>query len=444
MSDDLWSKAIRAHREGDFSTASTLYQQVLQMVKDEENEEDYCVVLDHLARLSIDNGDDHVGLRRYKTLLKMQETVGNNQEIAKISRQISKIYERKDEILEAIRWAERAFEASETVWNRQQMAFSYHLMGIMYQRANMEVKSVSSLRKSQGIWEELSDDFGLYNSTMVLADVYEDQSNISACIKELRKCLRFLSGDQDIEDIARLHFRISSLYLQIDDQRNALIHLLGSFGRNYRLRSPAIKKEAKLIQQIRITLGENPFWAIVAPRLRKEGENRLRKMLDEFFPPTTQEQFDVTDTGSDTATSKEEARQNTPPQKEVKQFVEVALPKPKDVSLVEKDSEFDTTPDEIASEEFSQTQEVDNKSEEESESLPSAVVVNYEESEDVDYTENSFFMEEEEYFDLSELTSSRMALAKDDVKREFLWHFLSSLGGVFLALMIAKYLLILL
>ena len=60
MTEDLWSKAIRSHREGDFSTASALYQQVLQMVKEDENEEDYCIVLDHLARLSVDNGDDHV------------------------------------------------------------------------------------------------------------------------------------------------------------------------------------------------------------------------------------------------------------------------------------------------------------------------------------------------------------------------------------------------
>ena len=172
-----------------------------------------------------------------------------------------------------------------------------------------------------------------------------------------------------------------------------------------------------MIQKIRITQGEEQFWAIVAPRVRKEGEARLRKMLDEFFPPATQEVVEATSEGNEPLT--------------------VELPKP--IVEIVDEPEPDTTPDEVVSEEYSHTQEVFKQPEEKPIAAPESVVVSYEESEDVERTENSLFVEEApDPLIVSELTASRIKLAKDDVNRHFYMHFVASLGGVFLALMIAK------
>ena len=70
------------------------------------------------------------------------------------------------------------------------------------------------------------------------------------------------------------------------------------------------------------------------------------------------------------------------------------------------------------------------------------VEVTWEESEDVEHTENSRFVHEvSEHTGMSEMTAFRIEMGQYEIRRGFYMHFAASMGGVFLALMIAKLLL---
>ena len=292
---DIWTQAVRSHREGDFQTASQLYNEVLQDAELSEDQTSVMIVLSHMAKLSLDMDNDRDALRLFRRLLKMQEDIGDNKHISITLRNMAELYDKKDAFVEAIQSAERALAVAERVWNRPQMAASYHLLGILYQRAKMENKAVSSLHQAQQIWQETGDNPSLLRSTLVLSDIFEEQQKYQQSVREIRKALKLLHPQEELEDIANLHVRAGHMLMSIEDYPTALVHFLAALGRHRALQSDAIFMDAEEIHKIKIFLGDSSFGEIVQTRLGMEGSTWLLRWLDQLFPaPIIEEEEEVT------------------------------------------------------------------------------------------------------------------------------------------------------
>ena len=223
---DIWSNAVQAHQEGDFRLAKQLYDQVLEDAKQAQDFEAFSIVLYHLARLALDYDQEgpEVALHRFKKLLKSQERIGDNLGVSRTLREIATIYDQQDELVSAIRYGERALTSAKDAYDQQQMAASYHLLGLLYQYAKLPSQAVS-MKEAQTHWEQLGNVIAWQNTTMVFADILEEQENYPYSVRGIR-LVKTLDDQQDVEDIAAIHFRVASLFGRQGDFQNALIHML--------------------------------------------------------------------------------------------------------------------------------------------------------------------------------------------------------------------------
>ena len=280
---DTWAQAVQCHKEGHFQKAEKLYNQVLQSAKDDQDLDSYIVVLTCLARLALDYRDDHVALQRFRKLYKQHEQMGNSKEMSQTLRHIAEIYERKDSIVEAIQMAEKSLEIAEGEWNRQQMAASYHLLGILYQKGQLDQRAVAVMREALAIWEELGNEHAWLLSSLVLADIWEEQENYSAAIRELRKSLK-LYGPDDLEDVAELFFRLSSLCVRENDFEGAVVNLLACLARHRKLQSPMMERDAEGLYRLRLEMGADAFEQVLEDKLPPEGQEWLTTWLEQLYP----------------------------------------------------------------------------------------------------------------------------------------------------------------
>ena len=419
----IWSEAVRFHREGNFAEAEQLYFQILQEAEENKDKTSYEVTWYHLARLAFDMGDLHNALRRYKRLLKIQEFQGDEKGCSRTSRHIAEIYHQKNASVDAIKWAEKALDIAEQKWLREQMAAAEHLLGFLYHEAAQPQKSASFFRRAQAIWEEVQKDTSLYRTTLVFAEVLEQQENYAAAIQELKRANKLLDPEKDMEESAELHFSMAKLYSHLSDNKQSLLHLLACLGRHREMNSPLMNRDAEAIQQIRISVGEDAFWTFVELRLKKEGALQLRALLNQFFPieEVVEEAEEVPEMDTEQEIETEE------------DAVPAVQLSPEEVSNRLDTEEESSLGTELQSEEFSRTQEL-SKEKEEQQSPP--VVVDWD-KEDVDHTENSFFVQGTDA-QILEKTRSKMKLTEYEIKNNFYRHFGASFFGVLLALVLVK------
>ncbi len=463
----VWEDAVRCHREGNFAEADQLYHQVLQEAKLAEDEDAYEVACYHLARVAFDAQDNPAAIRRFKQLLEIQESRGDNRGISRTFRYLSELYLRQDDLVRAIKIAEKAYDIVDSVWDREQMASSKHLLGILYQRTGDGAKSVSSLREAQAIWEEIPNEGALLQTTLVLADVYEDQGKLSIAVRALKQAITLLSQEHDIEEIAELHFRLAQMSMESRDIRATLNHLLACLGRHRVLKSPLLKRDIEAIQQVRLSVNDNIFWEHVTTLLGSEGSHQVRLILEEHFPSSSQEsaplqqevqvsspveeENSISEQASVVEEKEEERDEYSPketiPKKEnnadiidfleeteeIEEYLTEESQETGESSVVEDATSFG---EELNSEEYSRTQELSKYQENKQD--PPPVVVNWEE-EDVDRTENSLFIETKPDFMITDVTRSKIQLAEVEIKNNFYRHFLASFLGVLIALVLVQW-----
>ena len=284
---DIWSNAVQAHQEGNFRLAKQLYDQVLEDAKQAQDFEAFSIVLYHLARLALDYDQEgpEVALHRFKKLLKSQERIGDNAGISRTLREIATIYDQQDELVSAIRYGERALTSAKDVYDQQQMAASYHLLGLLYQYAKLPSQSVTAMKEAQSHWEQLGNVIAWQNTTMVFADILEEQENYPYCVRELRRLVKTLDDQEDIEDIAAIHFRIASLFGRQGDFQNALIHMLACLLRNQTIGSEFVQRDAMVLMDIRERIGRIEFAFLVEKKLGTENKDNLIMWLMDLFPP---------------------------------------------------------------------------------------------------------------------------------------------------------------
>jgi tetratricopeptide (TPR) repeat protein len=284
---DIWSNAVSAHQEGNFRLAKQLYDQVLEDAKQAQDFEAFSIVLYHLARLALDYDQEgpEVALHRFKKLLKSQERLGDNAGISRTLREIATIYEQQDELVSAIRYGEKALTSAKDVYDQQQMAASYHLLGLLYQYAKLPSQAVTAMKEAQNHWEQLGNVLAWQNTTMVFADILEEQESFAPCVRELRRLLKTLDDQEDIEDIAEIHFRVAGLFVRQGDYQNALIHMLACLLRNQAMDSDFVQRDAMVLMKIRDRIGHVEFEFLVEKKLGLENKNNLMHWLAELFPP---------------------------------------------------------------------------------------------------------------------------------------------------------------
>lgn len=282
---DIWTRAVLAHQEGNFAVAKQLYEQVLQDAKDSADVESQVVIQYHLARLALEHEGIMVAMHRFKKLLRLQEKLGDSSGVSRTLRDIADLYEQQDEMLEAIRHAERALTSAKEVWDQEQMAASNHLLGVLYEYADMQSQAITAMREAQKTWEELGNVVAWQNTTMVYSDILQEQQNYPLCIRELKRLVKTLNPQEDLEDIASLHFRIASLYAHLQDFRGALMHMLACLSNNRTLQSDLIQRDAMVIQNIRHRLGEPEFAVLLEQKMNPSSAQGFMLWLDELFPP---------------------------------------------------------------------------------------------------------------------------------------------------------------
>lgn len=286
---DIWSNAVQAHQEGNFRLAKQLYDQVLEDAKHAQDVEAFSIVLYHLARLALDYDQEgpEVALHRFKKLLKSQERLGDNAGISRTLREIATIYDQQDEPVSAIKYGERALTSAKEVYDQQQMAASYHLLGLLYQYAKLPSQAVTAMKEAQSHWEQLGNVIAWQNTTMVFADILEEQEKYPLCVRELRRLLKTLDDSEDIEDIASLHYRVAALFGRQGDFQNALIHMLACLLRNQAIGSEFVQRDAMVLMDIRDRLGGVEFEFLIEKKLGVEKKNHMMMWLAELFPSET-------------------------------------------------------------------------------------------------------------------------------------------------------------
>lgn len=284
---DIWSNAVQAHQEGNFRLAKQLYDQVLEDAKQAQDFEAFTIVLYHLARLALDYDQEgpEVALHRFKKLLKSQERIGDNAGISRTLREIASIYDQQDELVSAIRYGERALTSAKEVYDQQQMGASYHLLGLLYQYAKLPSQAVTAMKEAQSHWEQLGNVIAWQNTTMVFADILEEQGKYPLCVRELRRLLKTLDDQEDIEDIASIHYRVAALFGRQGDFQNALIHMLACLLRNQAVESEFVQRDAMVLMDIRDRLGRVEFEFLVEKKMGTENKDSLMMWLMELFPP---------------------------------------------------------------------------------------------------------------------------------------------------------------
>ena len=284
---DIWSNAVHAHQEGNFRLAKQLYDQVIEDAKQAQDTEAFVIVLYHLARLALDDpreGAD-VALHRFKKLLKSQEKLGDNQGMSKTFREIAIIYEQQDQLVDAIRYGERALASAKEVFDQQQMGASYHLLGLLYQYADLQPQAVTAMKEAQNQWEQIGNVIAWQNTTAEFAEILEKQGNLPLCIRELRRLVKTLDDDEDMEDIAAMHFQLAMLFARQKEFANALIHMLACLFRHQELESESVQRDAMVLLDLRDKLGHPEFEVLLEKKIGLEGKDHLMAWLEELFPP---------------------------------------------------------------------------------------------------------------------------------------------------------------
>ncbi len=284
---DIWSNAVHAHQEGNFRLAKQLYDQVIEDAKQAGDTEAFVIVLYHLARLALDDPQEgaDVALHRFKKLLKSQEKLGDNQGMSKTLREIAVIYEQQDQLVDAIRYGERALASAKEVYDQQQMGASYHLLGLLYQYAELKPQAVTAMKEAQNQWEQVGNVIAWQNTTAEFAEILEKQENLPLCIRELRRLVKTLDDDEDMEDIAAMHFQLVTLFARQGEFANALIHMLACLFRNQELESELVQRDAMVLLDIRDKLGHPEFDVLLEKKIGPDGKEHLVAWLEELFPP---------------------------------------------------------------------------------------------------------------------------------------------------------------
>jgi len=283
---DIWSNAVQAHQEGNFRLAKQLYDQVIEDAKNAQDHEAFVIVLYHLARLALDDTTEgpEVALHRFKKLLRSQEQLGDNVGMSKTLREIATIYESQQQLVDAIRYGERALATAKDVFDQQQMAASYHLLGLLYQYANLPSQAVTAMKEAQNHWEQLGHVIAWQNTTAVFADILEEQQNYAFCVRELGRLVKHLDPQNDMGDIAVIHFRMASLFGRQGNFRNALMHMLECLLRHHQLDSDLVQRDASVLIDIRERLGHVEFDFVLEKKLGAEKAMQLLQWLAELFP----------------------------------------------------------------------------------------------------------------------------------------------------------------
>lgn len=288
--NELWSKATQAHREGDFELAEALYSEVMKQVNTAAagvSDDNVETVLSHQARLALDASNDHVALRRFRKLLRFQEHRSDSVGSSVSCRHIAGIFERRDELIEALRWAQQALENAELVWSKEHIAACHHLLGIYHQRNEDPQQAVSCMRKAQAMWEEVGDENKLYRTTFVLGEMHEYQEDYRQSAREFRRCLKLLAllGEDAVFEAAEINVRIAQLCGYQEDWTRTTNHLLAGYVRYRKLDNlNKVKHTAEMFRELRLLAGEELVWSVVLNLLGNSNSEKLRRELMHLAP----------------------------------------------------------------------------------------------------------------------------------------------------------------
>ena len=85
--------------------------------------------------------------------------------------------------------------------------------------------------------------------------------------ENLRRLVKTLDDQEDIEDIAAIHYRVAALFGRQGDFQNALIHMLACLLRNQAIDSEFVQRDAMVLMDIRDRIGRIEFEFLVEKKM---------------------------------------------------------------------------------------------------------------------------------------------------------------------------------
>ena len=274
----LYEQALAAQEEGHSEQAEHLFLKVLGEAQnaDDVKEQTRCLV--QLCALAKERNDMHSAFRWLKKNYNITKK-HNTRQASRICLELAVIGYNSKEFEETKIWARKGLERAEADWNRDVMAESQLLLGMVFFMEGRPEDARVFFRRSNLIFEELKDEEGIHKSLFHMGLVHHQMGDFSKARSNFLQCLERAS-EEEVSLIANLYLRLTFLSIEMELHIDALFYALAALGRYRRLQSNHADKVWKEIFRIRTFLSEEEFSQQVRSHLNEEGYQKFMAMSE--------------------------------------------------------------------------------------------------------------------------------------------------------------------
>jgi tetratricopeptide (TPR) repeat protein len=195
---------------------------------------------------------------------------------------LSLLKAQQGEVDEAIALCRTAHQAAESVWSRQDMAQSAHLLGNLLCQSGDQEDGMRMLHSAVDLFGELNDVEGQLRAWRTIGGILRKRGSYYEAIEAWKRCLVVYNQRGDLNDQARLHSAIARSWMRIGDNGQTITHALASLGRHRHLESDRIDGDLKLLTKLRRRMGGDAFTAGVSQHLDPEGVGMVIGMVAQY------------------------------------------------------------------------------------------------------------------------------------------------------------------
>ena len=195
---------------------------------------------------------------------------------------LSLLKAQQGEVEEAISLCRSAHQAAESVWSRQDMAQSAHLLGNLLCQSDEQEEGMRMLHSAVDLFGELNDVEGQLRAWRTIGGILRKRGSYYEAIEAWKRCLVVYNQRGDLADQARLHAAIARSWMRIGDTGETITHALAALGRHRHLESERVSGDLKLLSKLRRRMGGDAFTVGVSQHLDAEGVGVVIGMVAQY------------------------------------------------------------------------------------------------------------------------------------------------------------------
>lgn len=214
--------------------------------------------------------------------LSVSKSTKDQKGLAAAGWRLSLLKAQQGEVEEAIALCRTAHQAAESVWSRQDMAQSAHLLGNLLCQSGDQEDGMRMLHSAVDLFGELNDVEGQLRAWRTIGGILRKRGSYYEAIEAWKRCLVVYNQRGDLNDQARLHSAIARSWMRIGDTGQTITHALASLGRHRHLESDRVDGDLKLLTKLRRRMGGDAFTAGVSRHLDPEGVGMVIGMVAQY------------------------------------------------------------------------------------------------------------------------------------------------------------------